>query len=92
MANWQWSALSAARIVQYLGWIEGLGILNSWGNSPEYWPFADDSTNTLIPFSLQVEEIADAILFVASDKAALIAGQIIKVNGGKTLSPWDRRV
>lgn len=32
------------------------------------------------------EEIADAILFVASDKASFITGQIINVNGGKTAS------
>jgi NAD(P)-dependent dehydrogenase (short-subunit alcohol dehydrogenase family) len=32
------------------------------------------------------QEIADAILFVASDKAAFITGQIIRVNGGKTAS------
>jgi NAD(P)-dependent dehydrogenase (short-subunit alcohol dehydrogenase family) len=32
------------------------------------------------------EEIAEAILFVASDKAAFITGQIIRVNGGKTAS------
>ncbi len=32
------------------------------------------------------EEIADAIVFVASDKAAFISGQIIRVNGGKTAS------
>ena len=32
------------------------------------------------------EEIADAILFVASEKAAFITGQIIRVNGGKTAS------
>jgi NAD(P)-dependent dehydrogenase (short-subunit alcohol dehydrogenase family) len=32
------------------------------------------------------EEIADAILFIASDKAAFITGQIIRVNGGKTAS------
>jgi NAD(P)-dependent dehydrogenase (short-subunit alcohol dehydrogenase family) len=31
-----------------------------------------------------VEEIADAILFLASDKASFITGQIIDVNGGKT--------
>jgi NAD(P)-dependent dehydrogenase (short-subunit alcohol dehydrogenase family) len=31
-------------------------------------------------------EIADAIAFVASDKAAFITGQIIRVNGGKTAS------
>jgi NAD(P)-dependent dehydrogenase (short-subunit alcohol dehydrogenase family) len=30
------------------------------------------------------EEIADAIVFVASEKAAFITGQIIRVNGGKT--------
>ena len=32
------------------------------------------------------EEVADAITFVASDKARLITGQIIRVNGGKTAS------
>ena len=32
------------------------------------------------------EDIADAIVFVASDKAAFISGQIIRVNGGKTAS------
>jgi NAD(P)-dependent dehydrogenase (short-subunit alcohol dehydrogenase family) len=32
------------------------------------------------------EEIAKAILFVASDKAAFITGQILRVNGGKTAS------
>lgn len=32
------------------------------------------------------EELADAIAFLASDKAAFITGQIIPVNGGKTAS------
>lgn len=32
------------------------------------------------------EELADAILFLASDKASFITGQIISVNGGKTAS------
>lgn len=32
------------------------------------------------------EEIADAILFVASERASFITGQIINVNGGKTAS------
>jgi NAD(P)-dependent dehydrogenase (short-subunit alcohol dehydrogenase family) len=32
------------------------------------------------------EELADSILFLASDKASFITGQIINVNGGKTAS------
>ena len=32
------------------------------------------------------EEIADAILFVASDKAVFITGEVIRINGGKTAS------
>jgi NAD(P)-dependent dehydrogenase (short-subunit alcohol dehydrogenase family) len=32
------------------------------------------------------EEIADAIVFVASAKASFITGQVIAVNGGKTAS------
>jgi NAD(P)-dependent dehydrogenase (short-subunit alcohol dehydrogenase family) len=32
------------------------------------------------------EEIADAIVFVASDKAGFITGEIIRINGGKTAS------
>jgi NAD(P)-dependent dehydrogenase (short-subunit alcohol dehydrogenase family) len=31
-------------------------------------------------------EIADTVVFVASGKAAYIRGQIIRVNGGKTVS------
>ncbi len=32
------------------------------------------------------EDIADAIMFVASGQASFITGQIIRVNGGKTAS------
>ena len=32
------------------------------------------------------EELADAILFLGSDKASFITGQIISVNGGRTAS------
>jgi NAD(P)-dependent dehydrogenase (short-subunit alcohol dehydrogenase family) len=30
------------------------------------------------------EEIADAVVFLGSDKASFITGQIIRINGGKT--------
>jgi hypothetical protein len=42
------------RYLQQLGLIDALGFLNSGGNSPEYQPLADHSTNFLIPLSLQV--------------------------------------
>jgi hypothetical protein len=42
------------RYLQQLGLIDGLGFLNSSGNSPEYRPLADHSTNSLIPLSLQI--------------------------------------
>jgi NAD(P)-dependent dehydrogenase (short-subunit alcohol dehydrogenase family) len=32
------------------------------------------------------EEIADAIAFLASEKASFITGQIVRINGGKTAS------
>jgi NAD(P)-dependent dehydrogenase (short-subunit alcohol dehydrogenase family) len=32
------------------------------------------------------EEIAEAIVFLASNKASFITGQVIGVNGGKTAS------
>jgi NAD(P)-dependent dehydrogenase (short-subunit alcohol dehydrogenase family) len=32
------------------------------------------------------EEIADAIVFLASDKASFVTGQVVRINGGKTAS------
>jgi hypothetical protein len=39
---------------QYLGKIDWFGLLNSTGDVEEYRPFADHSTNTIIPLSLRV--------------------------------------
>ena len=43
--------------------------------------------NPLIPMGelIQPEDIADAILFLASDKARMLTGQVIKVSGGYAL-------
>ena len=34
----------------------------------------------------RAEEIADAIVFLSSDKASFITGQVVRINGGKTAS------
>jgi NAD(P)-dependent dehydrogenase (short-subunit alcohol dehydrogenase family) len=41
-------------------------------------------TTTLIGRAAQVEEIAEVIAFVASDKASYITGAVIAVDGGRT--------
>jgi DNA-binding transcriptional LysR family regulator len=41
-------------------------------------------TNVPLKRAAPPEEIADAIVFVASDKASFITGEIIRINGGKT--------
>lgn len=49
-----------------------------------------DFENEVIPIIpmgklIQPEDIADAILFLASEKAGMITGQVIKVSGGHAL-------
>jgi hypothetical protein len=39
---------------QFLGILDGLGVLNSWGHQPEQRPLAHHSTNSFIPLSLPV--------------------------------------
>jgi hypothetical protein len=39
---------------QFLGILDGLGVLNSWGHQPEQRPLAHYSTNSFIPLSLPV--------------------------------------
>jgi hypothetical protein len=48
------------KYTQYLGWIDPLGTLNSWGRVPEVRPFADHSTNTFFPLSLPVAALIRA--------------------------------
>lgn len=48
---------------QFLGLLDGLGLLNSWGNRPDARPLSHHSTNTAIPFCMPVsllERLADA--------------------------------
>jgi hypothetical protein len=44
---------------QYLGLLDGLGLLNSWGHRPEERPLAHHSTNSFIPFSLPVAALVE---------------------------------
>jgi hypothetical protein len=39
---------------QFLGVLDGLGVLNLWGHQPEQRPLAHHSTNSFIPLSLRV--------------------------------------
>jgi hypothetical protein len=43
---------------QFLGLIDGLGVLNAWSNTPEVLLLAHHSTNTSIPFSMPVAVLA----------------------------------
>jgi hypothetical protein len=51
-------AKPAARYEQFLGLIDSLGALNSWGNAPEKTPFTHHSTNTRVPFSMDVRTLS----------------------------------
>jgi hypothetical protein len=44
---------------QFLGLLDGLGVLNSWGHQPEQRPLAHHSTNSFIPFSLPVRALVE---------------------------------
>ena len=48
--------------------------------------FADESgKHPLNERNIKVEEVVDAILFLASDKATMITGSCLKVDGGRDL-------
>jgi hypothetical protein len=44
---------------QFLGVLDGLGVLNSWGHQPEERPLAHHSTNSFIPLSLPVAALVE---------------------------------
>jgi hypothetical protein len=44
---------------QFLGVLDGLGALNSWGHQPEERPLAHHSTNSFIPLSLPVRPLVE---------------------------------
>ena len=72
--------------------VAGYGItVNCVAPGPTQTGWIDDELETavipLIPMGklIQPEDIADTILFLASDKAAMLTGQVIKVSGGHAL-------
>ena len=56
---------------------------NFWKHKREF----EKVVVTLIPMGklIQPEDIADTVLFLASEQARMITGQVIKVSGGKAL-------
>ena len=72
--------------------VAGYGItVNCVAPGPTQTGWIDDELETavipLIPMGklIQPEDIADTILFLSSDKAAMLTGQVIKVSGGHAL-------
>ncbi|CAK8681819.1 unnamed protein product [Clavelina lepadiformis] len=64
-------------------------ILNNWipdpnGRLEEFKN--DEKFHPLGSRNIQVDEIADAILFLASDRAKMITGSCLKVDGGRALT------
>jgi hypothetical protein len=47
-----------ARLLQFLGMLDGLGWLNSWGNAPTNRVNTSHSTNSWIPLSMHVTDLA----------------------------------
>ena len=46
-----------AKYAQYLGLIDALGTANSLGRTPEHRPFAEHTTNTMLPFNLEIGKL-----------------------------------
>ncbi|CAK8681820.1 unnamed protein product [Clavelina lepadiformis] len=64
-------------------------ILNNWipdpnGRLEEFKN--DEKCHPLGSRNIKVDEIADAILFLASDRAKMITGSCLKVDGGRALT------
>lgn len=49
---------SPAKYLQFLGLLDGLGQMNSWGNKPDAVILTHHSTNTRIPFSMPVSVLS----------------------------------
>jgi hypothetical protein len=54
---------------QFLGILDGLGLINSWGHLPERWPLAHHSTNSFIPLSLPVQALVEDGLAICAARA-----------------------
>ena len=51
---------SAVGYQQFLGTIDALGWLNSWGNQPDHTILSWHSTNTVLPLTMHIQRLGDA--------------------------------
>jgi hypothetical protein len=75
---------------QFLGLIDGVGLLNSWGNSPETLIPAHHSTNTSIPLSMSVSVLTRLAMMRETPQQPAITYPLIKDLATTTTPQHDR--
>jgi hypothetical protein len=75
---------------QFLGLIDGVGLLNSWGNSPETLIPAHHSTNTSIPLSMSVSVLTRLAMMRETPQQPAITYPLIEDLAATTTPQRDR--
>ena len=80
----------AALYSQFLGLIDGIGLLNSWGNPAETLIPAHHSTNTSIPLSMPVSVLTRLAMMREAPQPPAITYSLIEQLGAKTARQRNR--
>jgi hypothetical protein len=78
------------RYSQFLGLMDGLGLLNSWGNPPETLIPAHHSTNTSIPLSMSVSVLTRLAMMREAPQPPAITYPLIEDLAATTTPQRDR--